>query len=117
MGGSGSNPKDDVADQDVVVSELEPRADAGGAGTGKPTIVTTAPSPEGPRGNDCLVVIYARERTLLGRRFVLDRSPIKIGRGPENHIVLEGEGVSREHAQLEQRTGEWWVTDMGSTSG
>ena len=26
---------------------------------------------DGPKGNDCLVVIYTKEPTLLGRRFVL----------------------------------------------
>ena len=44
-------------------------------------------------------------------------SPTRIGRDPENRIALEGGGVSPMHAQLEQRTGEWWSTGLGSTSG
>jgi diguanylate cyclase (GGDEF)-like protein len=116
VGGAGSDTKNAPADSSVVV-ELEPRAEAGGGGAGKATIVTSAASPEGPRHNDCLAVVYTKELGLLGRRFVLDRSPITIGGGPENDIVLQGDGVSREHAQLEQRSGEWWVTGMGSTSG
>ncbi len=71
----------------------------------------------GPKGNDCLVVIYTKEPTLLGRRFVLDTSPIRIGRGAENHIVLEGDSVSRRHAHFEQRSGAWWCVDDGSTNG
>jgi diguanylate cyclase (GGDEF)-like protein len=71
----------------------------------------------GPKGNDCLVVIYTKEPTLLGRRFVLESSPIRIGRGAENHIVLEGDSVSRRHAHLEQRTAAWWCVDDGSTNG
>jgi two-component system, cell cycle response regulator len=71
----------------------------------------------GPKGNDCLVVIYTKEPTLLGRRFVLDSSPIRIGRGAENHIVLEGDSVSRRHAHFEQRSGAWWCVDDGSTNG
>jgi two-component system cell cycle response regulator len=70
-----------------------------------------------PKGNDCLVVIYTKEPTLLGRRFVLDSSPIRIGRGAENHIVLEGDSVSRRHAHFEQRSGAWWCVDDGSTNG
>ena len=70
-----------------------------------------------PTGNDCLVVIYTKEPTLLGRRFVLDSSPIRIGRGAENHIVLEGDSVSRRHAHFEQRSGAWWCVDDGSTNG
>jgi len=74
--------------------------------------------PDGaPKGNDCLVVIYTKEPTLLGRRFVLDSSPIRIGRGAENHIVLEGDSVSRRHAHFEQRVGAWWCVDDGSTNG
>jgi len=70
-----------------------------------------------PKGNDCLVVIYTKEPTLLGRRFVLDSSPIRVGRGAENHIVLEGDSVSRRHAHFEQRSGAWWCVDDGSTNG
>jgi diguanylate cyclase (GGDEF)-like protein len=70
-----------------------------------------------PKGNDCLVVIYTKEPSLLGRRFVLDASPIRIGRGAENHIVLEGDSVSRRHAHFEQRSGAWWCVDDGSTNG
>jgi two-component system, cell cycle response regulator len=70
-----------------------------------------------PKGNDCVVVIYTKEPSLLGRRFVLDASPIRIGRGAENHIVLEGDSVSRRHAHFEQRSGAWWCVDDGSTNG
>ena len=70
-----------------------------------------------PKGNDCLVVIYTKEPSLLGRRFVLDTSPIRIGRGAENHIVLEGDSVSRRHAHFEERSESWWCVDDGSTNG
>jgi diguanylate cyclase (GGDEF)-like protein len=70
-----------------------------------------------PKGSDCLVVIYTKEPSLLGRRFVLDSSPIRIGRGTENQIVLEGDSVSRRHAHFDQRSGAWWCVDDGSTNG
>jgi diguanylate cyclase (GGDEF)-like protein len=63
------------------------------------------------------VVIYTKEPTLLGKRFVLDLSPMRVGRGAENHIVLEGDSVSRRHAHLEQRGGVWYAVDDGSTNG
>ena len=81
------------------------------------TAIVQKPIAEGPKGGDCLVVIYTKEPTLLGRRFVLDSSPIRIGRGAENHIVLEGDSVSRRHAHFEQRSGAWWCVDDGSTNG
>ena len=66
---------------------------------------------------DCLVVIYTKEPTLLGKRFVLDDSPTRIGRGTDNHIVLDSDSVSRRHAHLETRGKNWIVTDDGSTNG
>ena len=69
------------------------------------------------KGNACLVVIYTKEPTLLGRRFVLEDSPVRVGRGAENTIVLEGDSVSRRHAHLEQKGGAWWCVDDGSTNG
>jgi two-component system cell cycle response regulator len=73
---------------------------------------------EKPRGGDCLVVIYTKEPTLLGKRFVLETSPMRVGRGAENQIVLEGDSVSRKHTHIEQRAnGTWWAVDDNSTNG
>jgi diguanylate cyclase (GGDEF)-like protein len=78
-------------------------------------VVQPPPESEGD-GNDCLVVISSSEAGLLGKRFVLDRSPIRVGRGPDNHIVLEGDSVSRRHAHFERRSG-WHAVDEKSTNG
>jgi two-component system cell cycle response regulator len=80
------------------------------------TQVVQGPLPEGP-GNDCLVVIYAAEQGLLGKRYVLDKSPQRVGRGADNQIVLEGDSVSRRHAQFERRGGTWYIVDNNSTNG
>ncbi len=77
----------------------------------KPVVDETNP------GNDCVVTIYTKEPTLLGKRFVLDQTPFRIGRGPENNIVLEGDSVSRRHAHFEQRGPTWFAVDDGSTNG
>ncbi len=69
-------------------------------------------------GTDCLVVIYTTEKALLGKRFVLEESPLRIGRGPDNHIVLEGDSVSRRHTHLERRgVNTWHAVDDRSTNG
>ncbi len=82
------------------------------------TVVQAAPSGEGrAAGNDCLVVIYTKEPTLLGKRFVLETETMRIGRGSENHIVLDGDSVSRRHAHIELRSGTWWAVDDNSTNG
>ncbi len=68
-------------------------------------------------GNDCLVIIYTKEPSLLGKRFVLDTATLRIGRGADNAIVLEGDSVSRRHAHIEKRNGRWYAVDDGSTNG
>jgi diguanylate cyclase (GGDEF)-like protein len=79
-------------------------------------VVQQTPADDAP-SNDCLVVIYTAEPGLLGKRFVLDKSPTRVGRGADSQIVLEGDSVSRRHAHLERRAGAWYVVDDGSTNG
>jgi diguanylate cyclase (GGDEF)-like protein len=81
------------------------------------TQVVQRPVADESTGNDCVVVIYTKEPGLLGKRFVLDRNPIRIGRGADNHIVLEGDSVSRRHAHIEKRSNRWFIVDDGSTNG
>ncbi len=81
------------------------------------TQVVQRPAMVEATGNDCVVVIYTKEPGLLGKRFVLDKSRIGIGRGADNQIVLEGDSVSRRHAHLERRSNRWYIVDDGSTNG
>ena len=81
------------------------------------TQVVQQPPPDDSPSNDCLVVIYTAEPGLLGKRFVLDKSPTRVGRGADSAIVLEGDSVSRRHAHFERRAGAWYVVDDGSTNG
>ncbi|HRI70431.1 MAG TPA: GGDEF domain-containing protein [Polyangium sp.] len=87
------------------------------------THVTTVVQPAAPdspgakNATDCLVVIYTKEPTLLGKRFVLDNSPTRVGRGGDNQIVLDGDSVSRRHAQFRQKGDVWVIVDDGSTNG
>jgi two-component system cell cycle response regulator len=69
------------------------------------------------QGNDCVVVIYTKEPTLMGKRFVLEQPMMRIGRGTDCNIILEGDSVSRRHAHFECRGGSWYAVDEGSTNG
>ncbi len=40
-----------------------------------------------------------------------------VGRDPSCEIVVTDGSVSRRHARLERRGGEWWVVDQGSANG
>jgi two-component system cell cycle response regulator len=81
------------------------------------TQIQQPPVGPGSKRNDCLVVIYTKEPTLLGKRFVLEHTPTRIGRGADNHIILDGDSVSRRHAHLERRGDTWFMLDDGSTNG
>jgi hypothetical protein len=52
-----------------------------------------------------------------GRRFVLKRGMASIGRGLENDVVIEDPSVSRHHAQIKHRHGQFCLFDLDSTNG
>ncbi|MGH2772402.1 MAG: FhaA domain-containing protein [Actinomycetota bacterium] len=47
----------------------------------------------------------------------LETERLIIGRSPDAEIVLSDPNVSRAHAEVVRREGEWWVVDLGSTNG
>jgi adenylate cyclase len=52
-----------------------------------------------------------------GRRLLL-RGNCRLGRGSENHIVIEGAKASRKHAAIHaQDDTEFWLIDLGSRNG
>ncbi|MEC8024000.1 MAG: FHA domain-containing protein [Myxococcota bacterium] len=55
----------------------------------------------------------------LGAQFTVrcDKSVTRIGRKPDNDIVLEHSGVSGYHAELQWRNGSLYAVDLGSTNG
>lgn len=51
-----------------------------------------------------------------GQSFVLGRQ-ISIGRSDENDIVLDDPNVSRRHAVIQQKAGQYIIVDQGSSNG
>ena len=83
------------------VSSVPPRAaKAGGkkARGGPKTLVVTA----GP---------------LTGTKITLGDQPILIGRADDSTLVLTDDFASSRHARLTNRSGQWYVEDLGSTNG
>ncbi|MDI1430854.1 diguanylate cyclase [Polyangium sorediatum] len=72
-----------------------------------------------PAGLDTLIVIYTRDRKLLGHPYKLDPAVtvVTVGRRAENTIPIDSEGVSRCHARFEKRAEGFWVVDNDSTNG
>lgn len=64
--------------------------------------------------DSCLVTIYGRE---LGKQHKLEQEVTTIGRGAENHVVLDMDNVSRRHARVLVRSDGFFVEDLQSTNG
>jgi adenylate cyclase len=56
------------------------------------------------------------ECRVTGKRVPLEEFAV-VGRGVNVRARIEDAGVSREHASLRRKDGEWWVQDMGSANG
>jgi pSer/pThr/pTyr-binding forkhead associated (FHA) protein len=52
-----------------------------------------------------------------GQAVPLGDSPLQVGRGPSNHLVLQDDTVSWNHAQVWMEAGRAWVRDLGSRNG
>jgi two-component system, cell cycle response regulator len=76
----------------------------------------TKPVAVGPQ-RDCLIVIYHKDKEQQGKRLELTGNRVRLGRDPENELVISDEGVSRRHARLEQSGDHWLVMDVGSRNG
>ena len=89
------------------------------SGSGRDTTVTDArrPVPEGS-GASVLLVIYAADKKRQGARYVLGADPVRVGRDPDNEIVLDDDTASRRHARFEKRADSACVVmDVGSRNG
>src|SRR4051812_16215397 len=62
----------------------------------------------------CLVQIHGPD---LGKRYVLEEDEFTIGRDVKNNIVVDKDNVSRRHAKIVMRQGQFFVSDLGSTNG
>lgn len=58
-----------------------------------------------------------RGRGHLGGDWELDSVIVRIGRAPENEIVIDDPAISRLHTRLEQEAGVWRIVDCESTNG
>jgi two-component system cell cycle response regulator len=65
-------------------------------------------------GTPCLVVFYGRQ---LGRRHLLDRPEVVVGRSDSAVIQVDEDWVSREHARIAVREHVCTLEDLGSTNG
>jgi two-component system cell cycle response regulator len=66
-----------------------------------------------------LVIVHSNDLREVCRRYELDPAAGRygIGRAESCTVVLDHPRVSRAHAHIESRDGEWWLIDDHSTNG
>ncbi|HVW29466.1 MAG TPA: sigma 54-interacting transcriptional regulator [Polyangiaceae bacterium] len=78
-----------------------------------PSSLPTAPSkPESIRRADEPLTLHLAGPDAAFRRHLLSGPVVRIGRGDDNDIVLEGEQVSRHHAEIREEADGWTVLDL-----
>ncbi|MBN2339931.1 MAG: diguanylate cyclase [Deltaproteobacteria bacterium] len=80
------------------------------------TAITSFEAIRKQAGEEALVQIYP-PGTDLGKKWVLNKPQISIGRGANNDIVIETQAVSRRHSILELNDKQRILRDMNSTNG
>jgi len=113
-----------------------PPADAGGAER-EPTTLMPAwqPPPTNPPSLPETMAMPARQQPAAGvaagpqSELTIESGPdaghshrvgdhgLRIGRSPDNDIILRDPATSGHHARLERRADQFWVVDLGSTNG
>jgi pSer/pThr/pTyr-binding forkhead associated (FHA) protein len=62
-------------------------------------------------------VLSATSGSLANQHFPISLSGLRIGRSPDNDVILNEPMVSRHHAEIVQREGVYGIRDLGSTNG
>jgi len=52
-----------------------------------------------------------------GHTYRAGDSALRIGRSPDNDLMLRDPATSGHHARIERRTTQFWIIDLGSTNG
>jgi len=92
------------------------RADLFGGRAGRvASVPPRTPAAGRKRGGPKHLVVTAGP--LTGTRITLGEQAILIGRADDSTLVLTDDFASSRHARLTNRTGQWYVEDLGSTNG
>ncbi|MEI7727926.1 MAG: FHA domain-containing protein [Verrucomicrobiota bacterium] len=75
-----------------------------------------APNPI-PSGDLYQIRIARVDGTMVGTQVVSSASVTRIGRAPDNDLVMQDSSVSSQHCLLEFRDDSWWVRDLNSRYG
>jgi hypothetical protein len=93
------------------------RADLFGGRPGRVTSVPPRAAAGRKRSNRGPRHLVVTAGPLSGTRITLGEQAILIGRADDSTLVLTDDFASSRHARLTNRSGQWYVEDLGSTNG
>ena len=93
------------------------RADLFGGRAGRVASVPPRAPAGRKRGNRGPRHLVVTAGPLSGTRITLGEQAILIGRADDSTLVLTDDFASSRHARLTNRSGQWYVEDLGSTNG
>ena len=73
-------------------------------------------TPTGPEA-DALALLGVQAGPQIGEEVPVLKPVVRIGRSPQNDVVITDDSVSTTHARLDYDGGGWRLTDLGSTNG
>jgi len=71
----------------------------------------------GPGGTHGPALVIHAGGGRVGESFAIEGEQVAIGRRADSDVLLDDVTVSRDHALLIKRAGEWFLDDLGSLNG
>jgi len=120
---------------DVAATMVAPPPSGGGGAEREPTTLMPAwqPPPAAPPAVPDTMAMPTRPPTAAGTgpqgELTIENGPdaghshrtgdqaLRMGRSPDNDVILRDPATSGHHARLERRGDQFWVVDLGSTNG
>lgn len=95
-----------------VWQQTDPNAKA------KETVSLQAMPPEEvATGSAYAALLTFESGPFAGRIVALPHQMVTIGRAPDNDVVVGDPATSGHHGRIEDRSGAFWISDLGSTNG
>lgn len=78
---------------------------------------STRPPVDAPAGGGVQATLTIESGPDAGHSHPTGDHALRLGRSPDNDVILRDPATSGHHARLERRGDQFWLVDLGSTNG